>query len=250
MLRAAVGRTLGVHAIAPESDPPMRLRAPLTSLIRTLTALVLLASAPSLASAIDAPDGRLEWRVSRDGAKIGRYLMTIRHQHGDLIVENEIDIRVELVFVALYRYVHRDREVWRDGRLVELTAYTNDDGTASNLEVEAAEGGLAVDGPSGQFTAPTASFPSGLWQIDMTKGGAFIDVERGRLLSVHFTVRAEEPVAVAGEDVRARHVTASGDISRELWYGPDGFLLRQQFKGPDGTTLEFTRDQKQDGASG
>ncbi len=250
MLRAADGRTFSVHAIVQESDPPMRLRAPLTSLVRALTALVLLASAPSLAYAIDAPDGRLEWRISRDGAKIGRYLMTIRHQHGDLIVENEIDIRVELVFVALYRYVHRDREVWRDGQLVELTAFTNDDGTASDLEVEAAEGGLAVDGPSGKFAAPAGSFPSGLWKIDMTKGSAFIDVERGRLLSVHFTVRAEEPVAVAGEDVRARHVTASGDISRELWYGPDGFLLRQQFKGPDGTTLEFTLDRKQAQAPG
>ncbi len=228
----------------------MRLCAPLTPLARLLAALALLASLPSLAHAVDAPDGRLEWRISRDGAKIGRHLMTIRHQHGDLIVENEIDIRVELVFVALYRYVHRDREVWRGGRLVELTAFTNDDGTASDLGVEAAEGGLAVDGPSGQFTAPAGSFPSGLWQIDMTKGSALIDVERGRLLSVRFTVRAEEPVAVAGEEVRARHVTASGDISRELWYGPDGFLLRQQFRGPDGTTLDFTRDRKQARAPG
>lgn len=222
----------------------MRLRGPLTPLVRALTALVLFASASSLARAVDAPDGRLEWRISRDGAKIGHYLMTIRHQHGDLIVENEIDIRVELAFVALYRYVHRDREVWRDGRLVALTAFTDDDGTALNLDVEAAADGLAVDGASGRFTAPAGSFPSGLWKIDMTKGSAFIDVERGRLLSVRFTVRAEEPIAMAGEDVRARHVTASGDISRELWYGPDGFLLRQQFKGPDGTTLEFTLVRK------
>ena len=215
-----------------------------TPLVRALAVLVLLASTPSLAHAIDAADGRLEWSIFRDGEKIGRHLMTLRHQRGDLIVENEIDIRVELLFVALYRYVHRDREVWRDGRLAELTAFTNDDGTAFDLEVEATQGGLAVDGPSGKFAAPPESVPSSLWQIDMTKGGALIDVERGRLLSVRFTVKAEEPITTAGEDVRARHVTASGDLARELWYGPDGLLLRQQFKGPDGKTLEFTLDRK------
>lgn len=196
------------------------------------------------AHAIDAPDGRLEWSISRSGAKIGRYVMTARHQRGDLIVENEIDIEVELAFVTLYRYVHRDREVWRDGALVELTAFTNDDGKASNLEVETAAGGLAVDGPSGQLTAPAGIFPSSLWQIDMTKGNMLVDVERGRLLSVRFTMGAEEPVAVAGEDVRARHVTVSGDLSRELWYGPDGFLLRLQFAGPDGVGLDFRRERK------
>jgi len=208
-----------------------------------LLLLSLLALAPARAAALDAPDGRMQWSVWREGERIGSYTMTRRHQQGALIVDQEIDITVRVMFVPVFRYIHRDQETWREGRLVGLTAFTDDDGKRGDLDATPVSNGLVVDGPAGRFLAPPTVLPSSLWQIEMTKAPLLLDVESGNLLAVQAKMGAEEPVLGAEGDVLARHITMTGDLQRELWYGADGYMLREQFAGPDGTTIEFRREK-------
>ncbi|HYB09354.1 MAG TPA: DUF6134 family protein [Alphaproteobacteria bacterium] len=200
---------------------------------------------PIRAYAIDAPEGTIRWTIWREGLKVGRQTMIVHHAGAKLLIDNEIDITVRRINVYVtHRYVLRAKETWTDGKLVELAAIVNNDDESAGVDATRTPSGFIVDGDGGHFEAPSNLVPSTLWHIDMTKSDAVLDVETGKLLSVKSSVGAEVPLPVNGRDVPARHVSISGDTTRELWYGPDGVLVRAQFDGLDGVPLDFRVDPR------
>jgi Family of unknown function (DUF6134) len=166
--------------------------------------------------------------------------MVIHHAGDKIVVDNEMDIAVRRVnLFVVHRFVLREKETWVDGKLSELDAIATNDGEAASVGVGRTPAGLVVDGDGAHFAAPSGLVPSTLWHIDMTKSDSVLDVETGNMLSVRFAMGAEAPLPVNGKDVPARHVSMSGDAVRELWYGPDGILVRAQFAGPDGIPLDY-----------
>jgi hypothetical protein len=201
------------------------------------------------ALAFDAPNTKHPFDILVNGVKVGRQFLTFHHEGKALVVENEIDIAVpRLVNSPLLnrvtsllsdRYMLRCREVWRGGALAEVTTDVNNYDEPVEVDLDATASGLMVTGPAGRLPAPPGLVPSSLWQIEMTKAQAVLDLDSGRILNVHFSQGAEEPLAAGVEDVPARHVTASGELARDLWYGRDGLLLRQQYLDKKGQLLEF-----------
>jgi hypothetical protein len=206
------------------------------------------------ALAFDAPNGKRPFDVLVNGVKVGRELLTFHHEGKALVVENEIyvvapelwhnlaDRALELLRVGKRvsdSYTLRSREVWRDGALAEVTTDVDNYDEPAEVDLDATPNGLMVEGPAGRLPAPPGLVPSSLWQIEMTHGHPVLDLDSGRILNMHFSQGAEEPLATGSEDVPARHVTASGEFSRDLWYGRDGLLLRQQYRDKKGEVLEF-----------
>lgn len=204
--------------------------------------VVLLAALPRAAGAIDAPEGKRQWAIWFNEQKIGLHVMTFHHMGGKLIVDSEIYYNVPVAVVWPVRYLHRDQEVWRGGRLVEFAADTNDRGVLAGVDLEETAAGPVLDAEGGKRTPPANLVPSSLWTIDMTKGQPVLDAESGRVLAVRFSEGAREPLAFGAEDMPARHVSASGELVRELWYGDDGLLVRQQMKNRKGELLDFRLD--------
>ncbi len=206
------------------------------------------------ARAFDAPNTKRPFDILVNGVKVGRQLLTFHHEGKTLVVQNEIYIVAPEVWHNLAdralgllrvgkqvsdRYMLRCREVWRDGALAEVTTDVNNYDEPVEVDLDATASGLMVNGPAGRLPAPPGLVPSSLWQIEMTQGHPVLDLDSGRILNVHFSQGAEEPLALGSEDVPARHVTASGDFSRDLWYGGDGLLLRRQYLDKKGQLLEF-----------
>ena len=231
--------------------PPLPLvrRLGLATLILGLTSVM---ASPALA--LDASNTKRPFDVLVNGVKVGRQLLTFHHEGKALVVENEIyivapelwhnlaDRALELLRVGKQvsdSYTLRCREVWRDGALAEVTTNVNNYDEAVEVDLDATPNGLMVDGPAGRLPAPPGLVPSSLWQIEMTQGHPVLDLDSGRILNVHFNQGAEEPLTVGAEDLPARHVTSSGEFARDLWYGGDGLLLRQQYVDKKGEVLEF-----------
>ncbi|MCM0020859.1 MAG: DUF6134 family protein, partial [Tagaea sp.] len=68
----------------------------------------------------------LEFDVLREGSPIGTHRVTIDRRDDEVRVEIAIDMAVRFAFLTVYRYTHRSRETWREGRLVALDAQTDD----------------------------------------------------------------------------------------------------------------------------
>lgn len=198
---------------------------------------VLLAAAPSAAQ---VPDGlTLEFRVLRDGGEIGRHRVRFAHDGDALTVETEVRIEVSFAFITLYRYVLDGVETWRDGRLMELTTATDDDGDHYAVHGVAQGDTFVVEAGGDTWTAPGTAVPSSLWHRDLARGPLLIGMEQGERLAIVVEEVGRETVPGRGGDISATHMVVSGDLERELWYDDDGVLVYLRLVARDGSIIGY-----------
>ena len=219
-------------------------RWPATLGVVLLIAGMTMASVASVASAAPLsarlPDGHaVEYRVTRDGAPIGSYTVTV-HTEGDRVpVSSAVRIEVAFGFITLYRYALDAREVWRAGRLVSFDSATDDDGERHAVHAVAEAGVIEVTANGGRWAAPPSIAPSSLWHRDLVDNAILLGVEDGDRLEVVVRWAGPETVSVAGRPVRATRYIVSGDVERELWYGADGMLVRLRLIARDGSEILY-----------
>src|SRR3954463_7914476 len=88
--------------------------------------LTLVLTAVALFSSELAVGATHEWRfnVWADGWPIGTHIFRVSEEEGRTTVETIANFRPKILFVSVYRYDHRDSELWRDGCLQKIAADT------------------------------------------------------------------------------------------------------------------------------
>ena len=205
-------------------------------LIAALSAWLVLAG---VAAAADALPRNLDFSVVRDGDVIGHHRISF-HADGDkLVVDIDVAIKVDVLFVTAYRYEQRREEVWQGGRLVAFTSKTNDDGTIHDIAGEAGPEGIKVTAGKESWTVPLDSLPTSYWNAEMPRRGPLLDTISGKLLKTTITAAGEETIQAGGHQVAATHYILAGDLPRELWYDAEGRWVKMRTKGRDGSTVEW-----------
>lgn len=210
-------------------------------LLLLVACLVLYAYAfPSLAQIAGVPsDGRLDFAVYREGDEIGSHSFAFRVEGPELSVEVVTDVAVDVAFITVFRFEHRARELWREGKLVSLTSESDDDGEDHSLTVTARGESLEVIGNGVRSTADASILPASFWDSRTVERSQILNVLDGRIMKVQIADRGEEAIVAKGAPVKARHYVMTGEFQRELWYDADGVLVRMAFKGRDGSDIQF-----------
>jgi hypothetical protein len=167
-------------------------------------------------AAVDETTARIS--VVRSGARIGEGLVAYRREGDVLRVRVALEAKIDFGFITVFRYRHESEELWRDGRLVELNGRTDDDGKHYEMTARATEGGLAVEGSKGSFTAPADVLPLSYWHPDTIHRRQFVDAAKGRLLSVSIAPGPTQTIETATRRVATWSYDMQGDIAMTLWY--------------------------------
>lgn len=155
----------------------------------------------------NAATGARRFQVIRDGEDIGWQTIDVSTgADGALHVAIDIELRVKLLGVTAYRYEMRNRETWRDGRLVSMDSRTDDDGDKDFVRVKPAGDALAVEGSAFQGQAPAEAASTTYWSMDFLNRGTWINSQTG------------VPIAVTAEALGPGGVdTPAGRIATERW---------------------------------
>ena len=172
----------------------------------------------------------IAFQVYRDGARLGHHHISFRREDQDLHVDIDIQLEVKLLFVTVFSYEHRNREVWRDGRLVAIETKTDDDGESYWMRGRATKTGFAVEGSSGRFLAPADVMPTSYWNPQTVERSRLLDTQHGRLIQVEIAPTGLESVALAGQPVEARRYSMTGDLTLDLWYTAQGEWAKTSFE--------------------
>ena len=196
---------------------------------RMIAGLAIAALALPAAAALTA-ETDIPFRVDMGGAPIGSHTVRFEEHGEDLHVFIDIQLKVGLAFITLYRYEHSNHEIWRDGRLVSIETETNDDGEAFSVRGEAVEGGFRVTGAEGEILLPAEVAPTSYWTADMLDAPAFLDTQRGVAASLSIAPVGDERVELpSGERLAACRVQFSGDLDLDAWYDADGRWVKMAF---------------------
>ena len=168
--------------------------------------------------------------VLRDDGPIGTHSITMSKNGDDTIVDVEVALAVKIVFVTVFRLEHRNRETWRDGRLVKIDTKTNDNGT--DYKVDGAANGtafdLVVNGVSS--TIPNTIIPTSYWNPATVNQSTLLNSVKGELINVDIKQTATETVKTWTGEVTADKHEMRGDLELDLWYDPGKHLVRLAFE--------------------
>lgn len=190
-------------------------------------AVLALAVATALPAA--AAERTLAYDILKEGEPIGEETVTIRQDGARTSVAVTARTDVTMLFLK-FRYRHARQETWVDGRLAEMRADTDDDGTKHALAAAWTPAGatLTVDGAARQI--PAESLPLTLWTPEVLTRTTLLSVIDGEAWRVRAKDLGADQVRAGGGPRAARHWRLEGDIARDLWYAPDGTLLKIAFE--------------------
>lgn len=211
---------------------------------RTVLALALAAGGlVSVAPVADAETLALDYVIRKEGEPIGREQVRIESEEGGRsMVEVVTRTRAKVLFLE-FRYDHKRREEWQGGALVRMVADTDDDGAKTRLEAARADGGwnLADNGQSERRVGDV--LPLTLWGRAVLEKGELFSIIDAKSYRVQVAALGSETVTVDGKAVTAEHFRMTGDVERDLWYAPDGYLLRAVFQRA-GYPIEMVRGER------
>lgn len=200
--------------------------------------VALRGEATSFAASIPEAN-RIAFRVMRDDVDIGSHELTFRRDGERLDVDVAIDLKVTFLGVALYRYSHRARETWQDGRLTALEAATDDNGTPYKIAGRASADGFILSMGGKETVFPADAFPSSHWNRAWLQGRPLINTQKGEKIAYTITPRGEESVATAGGSISAERFAVAGDLRKDIWFDAAGRWVKTRFDAPDGSSIFY-----------
>lgn len=203
----------------------------------------LIASAlpgPARASLAAAYPSVLKFAVTREGSPIGVVMERFGREGDAERVDVYIAFLVRLLGIPVYRYEHRSREIWQDGRLVRLDTVTNDDGAAQSVRARPRGGVLLVEGVDGPLEAPRDILPSSYWHPGFVRQDRMLDSQRGRLLEIGVDRVGSERIVALGREIRADRYRMTGDLKLDLWFDADRVWQKMSFELKGGF-FDYTR---------
>ncbi len=184
----------------------------------------LAAMAALPANAARAAQASRRFAILRDGKDIGFHTIAMTRDGADLRVAIDIEIVVRVLGIAAYRYEMRNREVWRDGRLVSMDCAVNDDGKAKTVRAARDGAVLRIDGPGFSGPAPDMAATTTYFTRDFLKRDTWVSTDNGELFAVTVADQGSETIATGGGRVEcaAYRATNNADFDVTLFYDARG----------------------------
>ncbi len=189
----------------------------------------------------EVPQESMVFDVLRDGDKIGEHRLDFERLDDTLKVSVATDMEVSFAFFTLFHYEHKRVERWRDGELESLAGMTNDDGEEFEISIVRKAGfySRTVNGTEEELKGPLAV--DSLWSKDRLAAGKLLSPARDASYRVRSDQLGWETIEAKGAAIQAEHVKLTGEVDRDLWYGPSGELLKVKYEGAEGETFEYIR---------
>jgi hypothetical protein len=187
-----------------------------------------------------------DFAVLVDNKPSGTARMTIQQKDdGTTHFTAESDVTVRILLVR-YTYSYRGREIWKDGRLQQLSSGCNDDGKSYQVTAVAEGDGLRVRVNGREQMARADSWLTSYWRLPAAaqRGQplSLIDADTGRLLQGQLTSVGIEQRTIAGQMQNVAHYRLTGSVNVELWYDGSDRVVRQEWiEQGHRTTLELSQ---------
>ena len=180
---------------------------------------------------------RIEMTVTRDREPIGTHSFSFVRDGGRFHVDTRVEIAVKFAFLTVYRMLKTSRETWEGDYVVAYDATIDDNGTVTTVTMRPDGKDLVIDGPAGRVKAPLGTMISGYWSERTVGRKLLVDSSDGVLRRVSVAKGERETLRAGGSEIAVRRYRMTGDLTRELWYGTDGRLVRMREIARDGSVI-------------
>ncbi len=169
------------------------------------------------------------YTITRKGKRIGTHVMTFSSNAERLRVSVESNIKVTVLKVPVYRFNDVSTEQWRDKKLVNVTARTDQGGNVTRVELT-------------EKQVQTTKFSSNHWNPAGLNANEICNTRPGKVNQVTIETVGTDTLSAGHDLISAAHYRYSGDPQTEVWYDEQNRCVQMQIKGDDGSTIKYTAD--------
>lgn len=192
-----------------------------------------------IAAMANQSTGTQSFTILRNGEPIGTNTISVRSDGPNTLVGISTSILLRIGFLTLYRFDQTESERWVDGRFVSMTSTTDDDGTVHHVRADASRSTLWVTADGKTKRMPGSLLPSSLWNAAMARQTSAVSTVDGSLIRITVADRGAQDFSLWGRQIDAHHYSLHGIYSQDVWYDPQGDLVRMQMRGSDGSTILY-----------
>jgi len=184
-----------------------------------LLSTVILASNP--AHAVIPNDGDIRFEILRNGEPFGEHIVSFEKDGNQTRVSIDIEMKYMLGPIALFRYEHRNEEIWQGDRLISMISQTYDDGDDYQVNARWAnvlKADVNTDGAVSSFEAPSNLYTTSYWNPKMLKASQLLNSQKGIIEDVSVSKAGVEDIETAQGLVKAQRYKIDASLPLDVWY--------------------------------
>jgi hypothetical protein len=201
----------------------------------------LLGLAESSIRAADIADRQWRFTVLLDGKPVGHNHVDLVGRGAELEYRSETRLNVKILFLTVFRYLHVDRETWRDDCLTHIESSTDDDGKAQFVRGVRNEDSFQLQTNHGNAELPSGCLMTfAYWNRRVLTATRLMNAQTGEYIPVRINALGSDRVQVRGQQVEAEHYAIVGEkLNIELWYAAQGEWVALATTTERGGRLEY-----------
>jgi hypothetical protein len=206
-----------------------------------LVAAALFGSA-GVSAALADDAGEFTFTVLKDGSPVGRHLFAFDREGDRVEIREATEIEVRFAMIPIYRFEHEGKEVWENGRAVQIDGTTNDNGEKFDIAIRHGDDGYTrtINGKVEKFDESKKVLA--FWNKDVVNHKDFFSAIDDKTMKVSFEFLGHEKITVAGKELEVDHYRMVGDQERDLWFDQAGRIAKVEFHRL-GSDIAYLRDQ-------
>lgn len=148
--------------------------------------ITMFAISPAFAASGKPADGKMLFEILRDGKVVGTHALEFKTLTK---TKTEVDIAINMLVklgpIPVFRYAHKNKEIWDKNRPVSVKSTTNDDGELFDVSANWRSGVMMVsaNGKEDQFL-DSSIYPSSYWNPISLKASAFLNTQKGNEMPI------------------------------------------------------------------
>lgn len=169
-----------------------------------------------------------EWsfRVLLDGKEVGEQHFVATDEDGKTRLETRAEFKVKILFMTVYRYMHRNVETWDGNCLGTIESSTDANGKPYAVIGQQRDGFFELNGGGQKEKLPECIMSFAYWNHSFLKHDRLLNTQNGDYLEVEISEPEQEFLTVRGEKVTAlKYRLAAGELDLQLWYSLDNEWL-------------------------
>ncbi|MEM9122922.1 MAG: DUF6134 family protein [Pseudomonadota bacterium] len=176
-------------------------------------------------------DDELSFKVFRGDAEIGTHVLRFWRDGQRLTVDIDIDLKVKVGPIPVFRYTHEGQEVWDADGFVRMTSTTNDDGEDLTMSAKRTDAGISIEGSNFTGVIDAGPIPTTYWNQATIEQTRLISSQSGLPLDVEIENLGTEQVETDAGSVEATKYVVRSKIDLFLWYDEAGRWVKCAFDG-------------------
>jgi hypothetical protein len=190
----------------------------------------------------------IHFDILRKGSPAGSHIVTFERMGDGVLVRSNFELKVDLLFVTVYRFLYRSEAFWRGGSLQHLTANVDDNGATFSIGATRDGNSVSIEHDQKTYEVSEPLFPTSHWNSHVLGQKRVLNTLTGRINRVTIEPGIREQVTTEWGDVTATRYAYTGDLNTEVWYDDLGRWVKMRFGARDGSTIEYVCRRCQGGS--